>query len=365
MSEYVTRKYAPEEINKAGKALVAARDASKSDEVGAISLTFRLTPAMDVIDNFRAAHAYPAQVFYVTLKRHAEKIDAKSDVAQRIKRMPSIIDKLERERDMKLTQMQDIGGCRAVVRDVKQIGQLQDSLKKCRWAHEPTTPKDYLAFPKASGYRGIHLKYRFIGAGEKAAYSGLKVELQLRSRLQHQWATAVEAADTFTRQSLKQSRGSPEWERFFALMASVFALREGLPLVPNTPTSYLQLAQEVRALSEKHHIANMFSGYASMLTRIEGQQANAQYFLVTLDPVNRRARIRTFRTDEAILAQRAYSQAEAETKDTPSQVVLVSTSSVKALKRVYPNYFLDTADFMAQVNEVISDARAKQGRLAI
>jgi hypothetical protein len=139
-------------------------------------------------------------------------------------------------------------------------------------------------------------------------------------------------------------------------MGSVFALREQLPLVPATPTTYRELADEIAALNRQHHIAEMFSGYATMMTRIEGDQHGAQYFLVTLDPVGRKARIRTFRREEALLAQREYALTEFETRDTPSQVVLVSTSSIKALKRVYPNYFLDTTGFLEEVNDVIADA---------
>jgi hypothetical protein len=66
-------------------------------------------------------------------------------------------------------------------------------------------------------------------------YNGLKVEIQIRTTLQHVWATAVETVGTFIQQALKSSQGEAEWLRFFALMATHMALREGRQPVPGTP----------------------------------------------------------------------------------------------------------------------------------
>ena len=275
-------------------------------------------------------------------------------VAQRIKRLPSIVSKLQREAQMRLSQMQDIGGCRAVVLNMTQLGKLQAELEGLKWNHEKLTPKDYLKYPKPSGYRGIHLKYKYVGVGDKCAFNGLKIEIQLRTLLQHKWATAVEASDTFTHQSLKASRGSPEWERFFALMGSIFALQEKSPLVPNTPLTYAELAAEIKDLNDKHHIAPMFTGYAAILPSVEKRQ-DATYFLVTLNPIDMSAQIKGFKKDQSQLANREYTLAEQNLPvGSPNQIVLVSVSSVAALKRVYPNYFLDTAAFPAEVWAVIN-----------
>ncbi|MBU6438396.1 MAG: hypothetical protein KGQ77_12790, partial [Betaproteobacteria bacterium] len=62
------------------------------------------------------------------------------------------------------------------------------------------------------------------------AFNNQKIEVQLRTRLQHAWATAVEIVDAFTGQALKSglklNSGDPKWRRFFALMSSVIAIRE-------------------------------------------------------------------------------------------------------------------------------------------
>jgi hypothetical protein len=59
-------------------------------------------------------------------------------------------------------------------------------------------------------------------------------EIQLRSRLQHAWATTVETVDTFTRQAIKTGGGKAEWRRFFFADTEVFigAINQALVLKP-------------------------------------------------------------------------------------------------------------------------------------
>jgi hypothetical protein len=347
MARYSLPEFSVQAANRAGKVLVRFQEDPFVD----------IGNGLEVVDSWRAGHGYPAQSFYMTVKRHASKIGREDGVAQRIKRMPSIIDKLVREPDMKLSQMQDIAGVRAVVKDIEEVRILQQSLGRAGWEHEALTPKDYITRPKASGYRGIHLRYKYKGLGAKAPYNDLKIEIQIRTQLQHQWATAVEAADAFTRQSIKQSSGDTAWVRFFALMGSIFALQEKCPSIPNTPSSYKDLAKEIQKLNQTHKIARVFSGFATLIPHIEGDIKGSAYFLLTLDPIAGNARIRAYRKEEAKLAQRDYTIAEQrQEKGSLTQIVLVSTSSIKALRRVYPNYFLDTVEFNKLVSKVLAYA---------
>ncbi|WP_457767666.1 RelA/SpoT domain-containing protein [Cyanobium sp. ULC082] len=68
--------------------------------------------------------------------------------------------------------------------------------------HKLLRVDNYQAEPKPSGYRGIHLIYRY-RSNKSETYNGLLLEVQIRSPLQHAWATAVETVGTFLKQSLK------------------------------------------------------------------------------------------------------------------------------------------------------------------
>lgn len=191
---------------------------------------------LDIVDNWRSSHNYPLHSLTMNLRTRARSVDQGALIAQRLKRLTSITSKLEREPAMKLSQMQDIGGCRAVVKDAHCLMALIAKFEKAKhqcW--EFYKKYDYVNRPKSDGYRSVHLVYKYASdSKERAPYNKLRIEVQLRSRLQHAWATALETVDTFTRQALKANRGDPDWQRFFVLMGHSIALREGHNAVPGT-----------------------------------------------------------------------------------------------------------------------------------
>ena len=146
---------------------------------------------------------------------------------------------------MTLSQMQDIGGCRAIVSTVDQVRALCKLYAASEMKHKLHHTDDYLNNPKESGYRGVHLIYRY-HSDRKTEYNTLLIEMQLRSQLQHAWATAVETVGAFMQQALKSSLGEKEWLRFFALMGTAIAVRENRPPVPQTPGKYSELVKELR-----------------------------------------------------------------------------------------------------------------------
>ncbi len=149
---------------------------------------------------------------------------------------------------MVLSQMQDIGGCRAVLGTIEQLDYVVATYDN-RVHHKKY---DYIQQPKGDGYRGAHFvcKYKS-NLKQNQMWNGLRIEVQLRSRLQHAWATAVETVDTFSRQTLKVGGGQKDWKRFFALMSSDIAGRERKPLVPGTPEDKKSLTGELRVYVDK------------------------------------------------------------------------------------------------------------------
>jgi len=104
------------------------------------------------------------------------------------------------------SQMQDIGGCGAVVSSVQAVRLLHERYKRSEIKHKLLSTDDYIAAPKTSGYRSLHLVYSYF-SDRKKTHNGLRIEVQIRSSLQHAWATAVETVGTFIRQALKSSLG--------------------------------------------------------------------------------------------------------------------------------------------------------------
>jgi len=347
---YASPAYARETFNAAGSALI-----------GNDTQSLGLEQSLGIINNWRSSHAFPLNALHVTLRGRAKKVDANVLTAQRLKRLSSIEAKLRRFPEMKLTQMQDIGGCRAVVKDVAEVERLVAAYrvgvaKNPKKRHAFLSEKDYIGKPKSDGYRSHHLVYRYHSRARKhSAYNGLKVEIQVRTKLQHAWATAVEIISTFTGQALKSNIGDERWKRFFKLMSSEIALREKKPLVPDTPVDHNDLVKELRALVEELQVQTVLTGWGTGVKVIsERAKGAAHSYLLILDSKERNIRHIGFAKNELPEAQRRYLAAEEESAGKPwIQAVLVSVDSVSALRRAYPNYYLDSQAFSQAVSQAI------------
>jgi ppGpp synthetase/RelA/SpoT-type nucleotidyltranferase len=312
---------------------------------------------LETINNWRSCHSYPLQAIKMTLLKRANTVaqaaKTKAIVAQRLKRLDSIWGKLRSKPNMSLTQMQDIGGCRAVMRSASQVErllQLYEShiAKNSTVGPEVVERYDYINHPKESGYRSFHYVYKYrSSANHKLMYNGLRIEIQIRSRLQHAWATAVETVSVLTKQALKSNVGTDEWKRFFALMGTAIALRERTPVVPQTPNDPRALHDELMALSDQLRVRDTLNIYGHAVMEMTGQEKDAAAFLMVLDPVDQMIEVKAFQRTALLAAEQEYLEREKTLdKERGMQAVLVSAESVSLLKRAYPNFFLDTGAFL-------------------
>lgn len=277
-------------------------------------------------------------------------MDKKALVAQRLKRMPSIIAKLERFRAMQLSQMHDLGGCRAVVRSIGQVDKLVD-LYECRPCKAAKFYKkyDYISQPKDDGYRGVHLVYKYHSLDEsRSRFNGRRIEIQIRSKRQHAWATAVETIDTFTGQAIKSGIGSQHWKRFFVLISSFIASMEKRPLVSGTPEDTLEWFGELESLIRTLNVANVLRGLHAGLEMLSHVPRNCQYTILILDSGKRVTEMFSF-DNERESAKKYLEIEKKHSNDTSVQAVMVSVDSMRALRQAYPSYYLDTAWFMGIV----------------
>ena len=206
----------------------------------------------------------------MTLRRRAKKVDPRALTAQRMKRVASIFRKLVRRPTMQMSQMQDIGGCRAIVSSMKTLNELIRLYDHRPLRHIVRPARDYIANPKEDGYRSVYLVYRFVGTASTLPWDKLRIELQLRTKLQHSWATAVETVDTFTGEELKFGLDSDDWRRFFQLMGSAHARFEDSPPVPGTPTDETELRDEIKHLESKLRVTQMLHSWSFLTQHITG-----------------------------------------------------------------------------------------------
>lgn len=324
-------KYSKSEINKAGKTIADKTSTKKERQ-----------DALKVLNNWRSSHAYPLQVIASNLRSK----NPDSIVVQRLKRLDSITGKIERFPKMDLYRMQDLGGCRVIVDSIDEVYSAMNQYKSSRIRHTLKREYDYIQNPKESGYRSYHMVYQFHSDRKETYNKNMLIEIQFRTKIQHTWATAVEMMGIYTKSNLKSSQGNEDILRFFTLVSSILALKEGTPVCPNTSESADELIKEIKSLDSKHNIVSTLSGLNVAIDFDEkNENKKNNYYILILDYTRKRMRIKSFETKNIEVATEVYNQLEGEL-ESDKNIVLVSASSFDSLRAAYPNYFTDIQEFV-------------------
>lgn len=360
-------KYSKNQIEKAGFDLVKS-DLSKDQDL--------LVSAMDVLTYWRDSHISALDNCDNLLKENVKRADKNAFIAKRIKRTESIVKKLRRFKRMSLKNMQDIAGIRVVLENNNKVKQLFYILSKSEpfLINEQLRFKDYIKNPKEDGYRGIHL----IGKFRNHEKEFCCVEVQIRTRLQHCWATSLEIIDLFTQQNLKLNEGKLEWHQFFKFVSNQFAILENLrgfnsnkqAEMVSQYISYVKKKENIHLLKEimyitrfvnnqilgtTYTIETLFQEYAKSLHRIDKQINNEKnkqgYILLRLNVVSGNLETEFFEKDKYSDATKMYSLYETTLANNKSWVVaLVSSNAVGGIKEAYPNYFADSEVFWSYIS---------------
>ena len=334
---YEELKYTRTQIKRAGK-IYTSDDATKQQK----------DEALMKINNWRAAHSFPLQVLYVHVKKIAPE---NAIVAQRLKRLYSITQKLHRFPNMSLTTMQDIGGCRVIVDTLDEVYQLVERLRKSRMRHGRKECYDYIKNPKADGYRSFHSVFSYFSE-KNPQYNGLFIEVQIRTHIQHLWATAVEMMDTFTGDPLKIGQGSPENRQFFIYASELLRIYEesghNLDAAKQSP-----MKDYLVTYDSEHNILNRLNTIKEAVGFVRQADAKGQgYYLLRLDIKSGQLVINQYSKKQLEAATAAYDAAE-KNREPNEDVVLVATTSFNMLKQAYPNYFSDISEFINLMHQFL------------
>lgn len=351
--EWVKREFGKGQIDRAGQLLapwwsnMIKEDASNSNA---------LNEAYGIVENWRTSHALPLNTFQAALRGRAKRVEQHVIVAQRMKRFASVMNKLVREPNMKLSQMHDLGGCRAIFATVKAVCDVYhmyrgdtlllpvESALKCY---------DYIREPKEDGYRGIHIAGRYQPrVNSREPWRGQRIEIQLRTKLQHAFATAVETVTTFTREPLKFGAGPMEWRRFFSLMGSALAEIEGTEFVKDTPTDHQELISSLRNAVEELRVRQRLRVWANAVKVLPRRNTTGfKWLLLVLNTTDNTIKVTGYADRKE--ASRVVASIE-KSKKTDLDAVLVWVNSIRNLRSAYPNYYADTQGFLTALDLVLA-----------
>lgn len=133
-------------------------------------------------------------------------------VTGRFKSTLSIVEKLRRT-SSRLSQIQDIAGCRAVVASTSEQKRITQSI--CQWFTD-TKIIDRTSQPN-NGYRAVHILVR---------HDERLVEVQIRTGIQNFWASISEKMSDIHGQELKYGGGPADIQKHLLLLSQAFAEAE-------------------------------------------------------------------------------------------------------------------------------------------
>ncbi|MEI9412807.1 RelA/SpoT domain-containing protein [Mesorhizobium salmacidum] len=355
MTEYPRLKYSMQAVRKAGDRLAKPMQFGQDTTAGQYVDTMRI---FSIANSWRDSHFLPMRSVRFSVGHHMRALRLKGDMASRPKRMASIRRKL-RESTTYLDTMNDIGGCRAIMPDIKSVRMLLASMRD-KFPHEIHCREfNYIDEPKPDGYRSHHIVFQYRPrAADTEAFEGRRIELQVRTTLQHSWAAAVEAVGLFRRQDLKHGKGEQDWLRLFQLMSAEFAHVEQCPVRVDVPDhddrvrELRDISRRVGATSILGDIQNLTLHSANIVKRTE----NFRHYLIQYDK-NHDITVEPSRT--IMLGARKLEDIEnkIEIRGIDVNAVLVEVDTVGKLVQMYPNYCGDVSLFARNLKSICAGRR--------
>ena len=281
-------------------------------------------------------------------------------VVQRIKRLDSITAKLNRFPSMQLSQMQDIGGLRVILPSIGDVEIYTKNLLARSKKIKIKGMKNYIASPKEDGYRGIHYILELENnATDVVPFPTLLVELQVRTQVQHIWATGVEIAAIINNKNYKTGDWDADWKESFILLSHLCALLETMDKnidtfgvdfdnIKKSTEILLKKIDSFVTLARKTNLAKKFNSFSKVLPLLvkeikQKQFKHTELLLLITDFELNKTEVTAY-TDEKLALdhltvwEKRFSSSSKQT----GQAVLVSAKDILNLKEAYPNYYMDT-----------------------
>lgn len=273
-----------------------------------------------------------------------------------------------------LSQLQDIGGARIIVENnniLEEISKLIDNFLESSQDFKLHRNTDYRPYGRDdSGYRAFH---------KIITFSGIKLELQLRTRAQHYWAECIERTSVFYGRRLKEGEGDNVVIRYFKTLSNAFSvIEEGYDLYQESIQNLSDLRDQSESIIRRDGHANLLDGSVNddvvkTLVQIEKshptqvnnwilvfdwRSANfVTWDIVSLDP------------SEAV---EAYSRYERDfPEDNYYEVVLIGSSDVATVQKTHSHYFgISSHDkilenFGQSVSKITDDAKINSDAIKI
>ncbi|CAM1361288.1 conserved protein of unknown function [Tenacibaculum soleae] len=290
---------------------------------------------LDLLQAHRLSFTEPLFKVFKELTQYKTRIERSAIIAFRLKRISTIINKTIRKPKMQLNRMWDVAGIRLIFSTEVGVRKMLELIKDNYEIRGEI--RDRFITPKKIGYRAIHIYIT-------EPISGKVIEVQLRTKETHNWATLVEITDVLYETRLKEEGfdSNKEWGRFHQLVSSNKDLEED-------DANFLY-----KTLDKHDFISRLADTFRNNSSIVKKQWQNVhhrdKYFLIELssDSVPK------------LSGYNDYEKAEADyfktyKEDEGALIVLTSIDkpTFEQISIAYANYILSYHKFIKDVQEIL------------
>ena len=323
-----------------------------------ISKDFYDKEAHEAIGEWRSHNIYALERASGLLENIVRSLKLKNCyMGQRLKRLVSIKEKILKSKGMRLTKMQDIVGVRLVVKDLRELAKVVNSIKSGELLDEDIAivkEFNYVKNPKKDGYRSYHIVFEITSSYEGLEYKRL-FELQVRTKSQHAWSTVVETIGTYLGIDFKGGEGEKDWQEFFKESSYIFSWFERFEagkktLEPNNVLNVIQSSVRLKEVMLKLKITELLDLLNNMTLDIStkfNEEAENDYAIILINYINKNSIIKTYPKSAAKIVNDIYIDCEEEFNySNQIQVLFVEITSLTDLRKAFPNFYIDVSEFI-------------------
>lgn len=314
------------EIDRLGKKIGASVEVSQED--------------LDKLQEYRQTFQEPISNVFNFILGIARKIDKQSIVTYRIKRIDTIVEKLRRFYEnpngkMSLSRMWDIAGCRCILNtvDKEKLYKLLEKIKK-EYGDECKV-KDYILNQKDSGYRSIHIYV-------KDHQTQKPVEIQIRNKVQHNWATLVEIVDLLYGTKNKEYGAVSRLGRFLYLYS------KAEDLTKEEFAEMLKIERKVKVFEKMSKV--LTRNYLNIRRQWLKQKTKGSYFVIAAN--KKGSEILSFPTFKE--AETAYYEKYLANSDSNIVLTHLRMPDFNQISIAYSNYVLAMHAFFDDYRALVS-----------
>lgn len=336
-------RYSKREVDKAGEAIAKG-----------LLLDDRGNDPLEVLEYWRGVHMEPLHKMMDIASGLMP--EAQPLIAGRIKKFDTVVDKLKRpSTPSSLKSTFDIAGCRVLLPDLQaqreycsRLEALSDIVDGSK-----TRVRDYLKVPhpSGSGYRSKHIICKFTGL---KCDQDLFVEVQVRTNLQHAWATALELFDKAAGTRFKFGEcDDPHWALFKRSAELIKQLEENGSVDLRRIKDLCGGQDDAKSVHDA--VDTLEAALCSSLV-ITDHIEDHEYTIVDFFAGEQTVIATGVDAEDAMKVYQVHERSGLLAGDGPQDhdTVLVRGGTLEQLWRLYPNYFGDISEFTNLVPKYFS-----------